>query len=282
MQLSSPERAELPVVPQLLLVGAYARLGEDVALAVFRFHGDVRDVRSDRDAQVRRQRPGRGGPGEDPLAGLQLELDGDGRVGPVGVDVVVHPQLVVGQRGLAPPAVREHLEALVDQALLVQLLERPHDALHVGEVERLVVVVEVDPAGLPGDVLLPLLGVAEHGVAAGLVEGLDAHLEDVGLARDTEKSFGFDFGRQAVGVPAEPPVHLVTAHRLVTRHDVLDVAGQQVAIVREPVGERRAVVEDEVAAAVPVADGLVEGVMRVPVGERPLLKLWKVRLGGHF
>ena len=281
-QILSSERVQLSRAAELLLVGGQAVLGEDVPLAVLRFHGHVRDVGADRDGQVRRQRPRRGGPGEDPLAGLQLEPHGDGRVRPVGVDVVVHPQLVVGQRGLAPPAVGQHLEALVDQALVVQLLERPHDALHVGEVERLVVVFEVDPAGLPGDVLLPLLGVAEHGVAARLVEGLDAHLEDVGLAGDAKQSFGLDLGGQPVAVPAEPSVHLVAAHGLVTRHDVLDVAGQQVAVVGEAVGERRAVVEDELAVAVPVLDRRLERVVRVPVGERPLLKLGKVRLGGYF
>ena len=33
------------------------------------------------------------------------------------------------------------------EALVVELLERPHDRLHVGEVHCLVVVLEVDPAG---------------------------------------------------------------------------------------------------------------------------------------
>ncbi len=231
-QLASAERADVLRARQLLLVAGQPVVGEDVPLAVRRLHHVVGDVRADRDGQVRRQRPRRGGPGQDPLAGLKLEPDRDRRVGPVGVDVVVHPQLVVGQRGLAPPAVGQHLEALVDQALVVQPLERPQDALHVGEVEGLVVVLEVNPAGLPGDVLLPLLGVAEHRVAARLVEGVDPHLEDVVLAGDAEQPLGFDLGRQAVAVPAEPAVNLAARHRLVTRHDVLDVAGQQVPVVR--------------------------------------------------
>ena len=72
------------------------------------------------------------------------------------VDVVVHAQLVVGQRRLVAPAVRQHAVALVGEALVVQGLERPDDRLHVVDVERLVVVLEVDPARLAGDVLLPL------------------------------------------------------------------------------------------------------------------------------
>ena len=267
---------------QLLLVAGQPVVGEDVPLAVRRLDHVVGDAGADRDGQVRRQRPRRGGPGQDPLAGLELEPDRDRRVGPVGVDVVVHPQLVVGQRGLAPPAVGQHLEALVDQALLVQLLERPHDALHVGEVEGLVVVLEVDPAGLPGDVLLPLLGVAEHGVAARLVEGVDPHLEDVVLAGDAEQPLGLDLGRQAMAVPAEPPVDLAARHRAEARHDVLDVAGQQVPVVGQAVGERRAVVEDELAVSGGAPDRLFERAVGVPVGERPLLKLGEVRLDGYF
>jgi hypothetical protein len=55
-----------------------------------------------------------------------------------------------------------------------------------------------------------------------------------------------------------------------------------VAIVGEAVGERRAVVEDELALAVPVLDRRLERVVRGPVGEGALLKLGKVRLGRYF
>jgi hypothetical protein len=53
-------------------------------------------------------------------------------------------------------------------------------------IERLVVVVEVDPAGLAGDVRAPLVGVLEHRGAAGVVELPDAHLFDLGLVGDAE------------------------------------------------------------------------------------------------
>ena len=231
--------------------------------------------------QVGRQRPRRGGPGQQPLPGLQLEPDRDRRVLPVPVGVLVHPQLVVGQRRLAPPAVRQHLEALVDQALVPQLLERPHDALHVGRVQRLVVVVEVDPAGLPGHVVAPLAGVAQHRLAAGLVELLDAHGDDLGLAGDAEQAFGLDLGGQAVAVPAEPALDPLALHRAEPGHHVLDVAGDQVAVVRQAVGERRPVVEDELVVRRALLDRLAEGVVGPPVGEHVVLELGKAGLGGH-
>ena len=180
--------------------------------------------------------------------GRDVVADGDGRVLAHLVDVVVHPQLVVGQRRLVLPAVGQHAEALVDQALLVQLLEGPDDRLHELGVHGAVVVVEVDPARLAGDVVAPLAGVLQHRLAAGLVELLDAQLDDLVGGLDAVEAHRLELGGQAVGVPAEAALDPLAAHRLVARDQVLDVAGEQVAVVRQPVGERRAVVEDELVA----------------------------------
>ena len=211
--------------------------------------------------------------------------DRDRRVLPLPVDVV-HPGLGVGQRRLAVPAVGQHAEALVDQALVPQRLERPHHRLHVVGVERLVVVLEVDPAGLPVDVLLPVLGVRQHRRAADVVERLDAHRVDLGLWWMPELLLGLDLGRQPVAVPAEAALDPAPAHGLVARDDVLDVAGEQVAVVRQAVGERRPVVEDELVAAVlaglALLDAGAEGAVRVPVAHDPLLDRREARARGHL
>ncbi len=180
---------------------------------------------------------------------LELEPHGQRRVLAVAVDVV-HPRLGVAERCLAAPAVGEHPEALVDQTLVPQGLERPHDAFHVVEVEGLVVVLEVDPAGLAGDVALPLAGVPQHARATERVELVDAEGGDRRVAGDAELALGFDLGRQAVTVPSEAALDASPTHRLVARHGVLDEAGQEVPVVRQAVGERRAVVEHVLVAAV--------------------------------
>ena len=108
---------------ELALVGVQPRLGQQVALALVRDH-DVVDVGVDGERQVAGQRPGRGGPGQCELAGVEPELDRQGRVLPLPVDVV-HPGLGVGQRRLAAPAVGQHPEALVDQALVPQRAGTP-------------------------------------------------------------------------------------------------------------------------------------------------------------
>src|SRR5690606_30720120 len=172
--------------------------------------------------------------------------------------------------------VRQHPEAFVDQALVVERLERPHDALHVVQVERLVVVGEVDPPRLPGDVPLPLPRVAQHRGPARVVELGHAELEDLRLGGDAELPFGLHLGGQAVGVPAEPPLHPASAHGVVARDDVLDVPGEQVPVVGQPVGERRPVVEDVLVAAVlsgrALLDAGLEGLVGRPVVQHSSLQ----------
>ena len=274
--------AELPGV------GGQPGLGQQVAFAPpgdGRLHHHVVDVVVHRHGQVGRQSPRRRRPDQRELPGLQPVPDRDRRVPAHLVDVLVHPQLVRGQRGLVVPAVRQAAEALVGQAVVVELLERPHDAFHVGQVQRLVIVVEVDPAGLPGDVVAPFLGVAQHGLAARLVELGHAELVDLFLGLDAELAHRLELGGQAVGIPAEAPFHPLAAHGLVARDQVLHVAGQQVAVVRQAVRERRAVVEHELVRAV-LARGAVlhrraERVVGRPVPEHPLLDLGKARAGRY-
>ncbi len=228
------------LLAQLAGVRGHAGLGEQVALARndTRLDDHIIHVRVHGRGQVARQRPRGRRPDQRQLTGLQAQADGHGRVLPVAVDVV-HLGLGVGQGRLAPPAVPEHPEALVDQTLVVQGLEGPHDAFHVVQVEGLVVVVEVDPPGLARHVVAPLVGVLEHGLAARVVELGDAHRLDLALVRDPQLLLGLDLGGHAVRVPAEPALDVLAAHGLVARDDVLGVAGQQVPVVREAVRERR-------------------------------------------
>ena len=266
---------------ELGAVGTQQRLGEDVASAV-EVDDDVVDVSADGERQVGRQRPRRGRPCEQSFAGLEFEPDGQCGVLPVAIDVV-HSGLGVGQRGLTTPAVGDHAESLVDQPLVPQGLEGPHDALHVREVESLVVVVEVDPAGLSRDVVTPVVRELQDTGTTGVVELVDAERRDVGVARDAELLLGFDLGRKPVAVPAEPSLDTAAAHRLVPRNRVFDVARQEVAVVRQTVRKRRPVVEHELVRAVLAGGALVdrglEGVVLRPPSEDVFFESGKARPG---
>ena len=274
----------LGFVPQFAGVRRHPRLGQQVAPPVGAAHLDIGDVRIDGHSLVRRQRPRRRRPDEQVCARDDtlghLESHGQRGILTALVDVVVHPQLVAGQGGLVVPAVRQHAVALVGQALVPQPFEGPDHRFHETGIERLVVIVEVDPPGLASDVGPPFLGVLQHRCAAGLVELVDAQLFDLALLGDAELALHLEFGGQAVRVPAEPPLHLVAAHGAVARHDVLDVAGEQVSVVRETVGERRAVVEHVLRRVVTPVDAGAEGAVGVPVVQHLGLELREVRRSG--
>ena len=253
-------------------------------------HDDVLDVGADGQSEVGRQRPGRGRPRQGTDTGepqaLRLhaderERDGDRGVLPHLVDVVVHAQLVVRQRSLIPPAVGQHAVPLVGEALVPELLERPEHRLHVARVERLVAAFEVDPARLAGDVVLPLLRVLEHRLAGLRVEGSDPHLLDLALLGDAELLHGLELSGKAVRVPAEDAVDFLAPHRLEAREEVLRVSGQQVSVVRQSVGERRAVVEDPLLGAVALRDRRAEGVVARPEVEHVALDRGKARARRH-
>ena len=119
-----------------------------------------------------------------------------------------------------------------------------------------------------------LRAVRQHAVAL-VGQALVAHLLDLVDRVDAELLLRLKLGGQAVGVPAEHAVDLAALHGLVARDHVLGVAGQQVAVVRQAIGERRAIEEHEFVLAVVAGrvafNGLLEGVVLVPVVENGLL-----------
>ena len=274
---------DLVVLAKFLLVGAKQWLAEVELLAgelaFGRAHLDVIDVGTDHDGEVGRHGPRGGGPEHCVRVFLVAQLHGHGHSGvlTILVHVRIHAQLVRGQRRLILRAVRQHAIALVCQTLVVQLLEGPHNGFHVRNVQGLVAVLEINPARLTVHVVLPLIRILEHGCTAGIVELVDANFLDLVYRVNAQFLLSFELGRQTVRVPAEHAVDAVTLHGLVTRNDVLRIAGQQVAVVRQAVGERRAVEEDEFVLAVIAGrtafDGLLEGVVLLPVVKHGLLKL---------
>ena len=275
-QVASGERAHLGGVLQLGGVAVNGVGAQHEHRAVGGLAQRVGDVGPDGKGEVRWQGPWSGRPRHDPhgsrvaVGRCQVEGHRDRRV-LAGTGGIVEADLEVGQRGLGSPGVRHYPVRLVDEALVPELLERPHDRLHVGEVHGLVVVLEVDPPGLPGDRLLPLSGVAEHRLPALGVEAADAVVDDVGPSGDREFLRGLHLGGQPVAVPAEPAVHPLAAHRPVAGDHVLHVAGEQVAVVGQAVGEWWAVEEDELVVDRAGLDGGAERALGLPAGQNPFL-----------
>ena len=171
--------------------------------------------------------------------------------------------------------------ALVHAALVPELLEHPPDRLHEVGVHGLVVVVEIDPAAHARDGLAPLADVLQHHRAALLVELVHADLLDLGRARDAERLLREGLDGKTVGVPPEAALHVLAAHRLVARHDVLDRAREEVPVVRQARRERRTVVERvALLASVPV-QRLPKHVAFRPILQDSLFHLRELDLVGY-
>ena len=80
-----------------------------------------------------------------------------------------------------------------------------------------------------------------------------------------------------MAVPTEPPFDPMAAHGLVPRYDVLHVAREEVAVVREAVGERRTVVEDELVVLRALLDRTLERLLILPSLEQFALDGREVR-----
>ena len=112
------------------------RLGDDVDVLVV-LHAHVRQLRIDRDRRVRHERPRRRRPHQQLVAALDGRVavrDREPHVHRRVDHVLVHaglPELVARERHLVTRAVRDDLELLVQQALVVDRLERPPHRLDV-------------------------------------------------------------------------------------------------------------------------------------------------------
>ena len=238
------------------------RLGKDQPLAVV-LDRHVRNLGMDRDGRVRQQRPRRRRPHEQRRVLLVREREAHVDAG-IGHRLVSHGDLVIGQRRAAPRAVGDDFEVLVQQTLVVDLLQRPPDALDVVVRHRLVRVAEVGPVGDPLGEALPVGHVAQDALAAPRVELLDAVGLDVALGLQAELLLDLELDRKAVAVPASAAGNRVAAHRLVARIDVLEDPGEDVVDAGPAVRRRRSFVDHVFIRPLASRDGTGEHVLVAP------------------
>ncbi len=198
------------------------RLGDDEVVVC----ADVGELRVDGDGGIGHERPRRRRPDHELAA--RARKDHVGRwVDHVLVDAGL-AEFVARERRAATRAVRDHLQSLEQEVLLVDRLQRPPDRLDVARVERPVRVLGVHPVADAVGQPRPVIDVAEHDLTAAGVEAVDPVALDVGLLLHPQLALDGEFDRQAVAVPAALTVDLVPAHRPVAGEDVLEYTCQHV------------------------------------------------------
>ena len=265
-------------------VGTQQVLGQDdrlrlvgVGVAALDLH--VFDRRAYGQRGVRRQRPRRGGPGQEVKVALDAieeflalrvadhaELRRAGRV----LHVAVTARLVqfVGRESRSGGG-RVGLDgvALVEQAFVEELLEEPPQRLDVLVVVGDVRIVHVDPVAHLAREVLPLARELHHRLAARAVVLLDGDLLADVLLGDAEFLLDAQLHGQSVGVPSGLAVHEVSLLRLVAADDVLDRAGHDVVDAGHAVCRGGTLVEYERGMALTGRDAFVERVACVPFAE---------------
>ena len=170
-QLLTGEGAQhFRLLPQFAGVGPQSGTSQHIAAVRRRFRHNQHIIRLgvDRHRLIGRQRPRCRGPDQQ-MGAVEFgsrcgdaKPDGHRRILPALIDVIVHPKFMAGQRCLVIPAIRQHTHAFIGEALVPQLFERPDHRLHERQVESLVVIVEIHPAGLAGHIRPPLSRVFQN------------------------------------------------------------------------------------------------------------------------
>ena len=188
---------------------------------------------------------------------------------------------MVGQAGAAARTIRRDAVVLNEEALVVDLLERPPDALDVVGIHGPVGAVEIDPvAHAPGH-CGEFVDMAKDGLAAALIERCDAVPFDVLLTGEAEFLLDGQLDREAVAVPACLPRNVETLHRAVAGEHVLEDASFDVMGAGSAVGRRGTLVEHPGRLARALRDRFLEYLLCIPQIEHVMLHRRQVNLRGH-
>ena len=187
-----------------------------------------------------------------------------------------------GEGGAASRTVRNDLEALVEKALLPDLLKRPplglDEIIVVGDIR----IIHIRPETDGGGEILPHALVFPDALLAVLDERLQAVLLDLLLAVQAQHLLHFQLHRKSVGVPAGFSRNHIALHGAVARNHVLDDTGQHMADVGLSVGRGRAVVEGVGLALFSAVNTLLKNVIVGPEFLDVLLSFHKVHVCGDF
>ena len=245
---------------------------------------DVLDLRSGGDRRVGDQGPRGGRPDEQRVADLERPIagveDGEPHVDRGILDVVVaEGDLVGGEGGSVPGAIRNDLVVLVEAPVVPDAPQGPPDRLDVLVGHRHIGVVQVEPEADSLREAVPVLDVAEDGLAAAFLELGDPVFLDLLLRGDAQLALDLQLDGQPVAVPTRFPGDLMPGHRPEARIDVLEDPGQDVMGSRPAIGGRRALVEAPERRGLAVGERAVEDVALTPALEDLLLERWEGCLG---
>ena len=186
---------------------------------------------------------------------------------------IVLLDLEVGKDCVAGVRIGHYFFTSVDESFLMQLLEDIPDWLHKAGIHSFIVVFEVDPPSKATCHLLPLTWIPHHYPSTSVVVLLYSHLVDLLLAANLQLLVNLVLDWQPVAVPPETTTNKVPSLRRISADHVFDGSRSDVAVVRSPSGERRAVVKRIGRKMLGFPELLLEGICLLPILENGFLLL---------
>ena len=184
-----------------------------------------------------------------------------------------------GQRCSAAGAVGHDLKALVEEPLLPDLLERPPLGLDIVVVVGHIRVVHIRPETDDAGEILPHRFVFPDTLLALLDKGRDAVFLDLLLALDADLLLDFQLHGKSVGIPSGLSGNLISLHRAVARHHVLDDSCQNMADMGLSVRRGRAVIKHICRAALALLHALFKDLIVFPEFQCVVFSLHEIQVG---
>lgn len=138
------------------------------------------------------------------------------------VDIsVILTRLEVTQRSGTRSGVWHDSLTSVHLVLLPKLAKHPPDTLHESDVERFVIVVEIDPSSDPLNSMSPFTSVSHDNLATGGIVLVNSQFHDVLLALDVELFVNLVLDGKTMSVPSETTLDMESIGPGMTSHDIL-------------------------------------------------------------
>ena len=255
-------------------------LGDIVGIAVACLYLYIVFFRVHAQGQVAGKGPRRGGPCQD-ICIFSLCLEA-GNGGTLLYILITLSHLMGGQRGAAARAVGNHLKALVQKALVPNLLKSPPLGLDKAVVICYIGIVHIGPESNGVGEILPHALVLPDAFLTFLNERLQTVLLNLLFAVQSQLLLNLQLHRQAVCVPSGLSRHHISLHGPVSGNHILDYTGLHMADMRLAVGSWRSVIKYIRPAALPHLDALFKDVLCFPEFLHFFFPFHKLKVCGDF
>ena len=255
-------------------------LGDIVGIAVACLYLYIVFLGVHAQGQVAGKGPRRGGPCQD-IGIFSLCLKA-GNGGTLLYILITLSHLMGGQRGAAARTVGNHLKALVQKALVPNLLKSPPLGLDKAVVIGYIGIVHIGPESNGVGEILPHALVLPDAFLTFLDERLQTVLLNLLLAVQSQLLLNFQLHRQAMSVPSGLSRHHISLHGPVSGNHVLDYTRLHMADMRLAVGSWRSVIKYIGLTALPHLDALFKDVLCFPELLHFFFPFHKLKVCGDF